>query len=49
MKIQAKTINKKENDIHDYDDRINQVYKLLQKDLSLDFSKTVRTNMIFIW
>ncbi|MDH3313280.1 MAG: hypothetical protein OEM28_09080 [Nitrosopumilus sp.] len=34
MKTQAKIINKKENDIHDYDDRINRVYKLLQKDLS---------------
>jgi len=34
MKTQVKIINKRENDIHDYDNRIKRVYRLLKNDLS---------------
>lgn len=34
MKTQTKIINKRENDIHDYDNRIKRVYRLLKNDLS---------------
>ena len=34
MTSQAQLINKKENDIHGYDKRLRQVYKLLEKDIS---------------
>ena len=36
MNIQTKTIKQRENDIHDYEDRIARVYKLLQRDLSTE-------------
>lgn len=34
MTSQAQLINKKENDIHGYDKRLRQVYKLLERDIS---------------
>ena len=36
METHTKILNKRENDIHDYDNRIKRVYRLLRKDLSDD-------------
>ena len=42
MKTQARIIKKRENDIHGYDRRLNQVYRLLEKDLSDENFKLIK-------
>ena len=49
MAAQSRTINKRENDIHGYEKRLLQVYKLLEKDLSSeDFQLIKKYDQMFV-